>query len=205
MKAAKQTFFSSDWHCGHAKSIEFDARPFRDLDHMHEVLVNNYNSTVTPSGICYFLGDMSNQQASEFYKIVSRLNGTKILILGNHDRGVQWGYASGFDAVMYSASLVIAERIVTLTHCPLRGVPREECVNMRGYQPGDNWHGEHKNGRFSLPDFGQMHLHGHIHSRPDKPGSKKIDGRQFDVGCVANNYRPVSQSVIESWVAKYGR
>ena len=75
-----------------------------------------------------------------------------------------------------------------------------------------NWHGEDKqfDKGFSLPDFGQFHLHGHIHSPnvddiDGKPKSQKILGKQYDVGVDANKYKPVSISVIESWVAKYGR
>jgi calcineurin-like phosphoesterase family protein len=43
MKERKSIFFTSDLHIGHLNSIKFDQRPFRDLDHMHEVLINNYN------------------------------------------------------------------------------------------------------------------------------------------------------------------
>lgn len=201
MSNRKSIHFTSDWHLGHANSIQFDGRPFKDIDHMHRVLVNNYNAQVPPDGVCYFLGDMGMLNNEKFSKIINELNGTKILILGNHDKGHAAMYNAGFTAVLNAAVLYITGERVTLSHCPLRGVFREECTKMGGYVPGNLWHGEHKNQAFSVENEGQFHLHGHIHSGPAN-NKLKIDGRQFDVGVPANNYRPVSLSEIESWITK---
>lgn len=32
-------YFTADYHIGHKNVLEFDNRPFRDLDHMHEALI----------------------------------------------------------------------------------------------------------------------------------------------------------------------
>ena len=58
----KNIYFTSDWHVGHDNVLKFDNRPFKDVDHMHRVLINNYNSTVKPDDVCYFLGDMGSSQ-----------------------------------------------------------------------------------------------------------------------------------------------
>lgn len=198
-----KTFFTSDWHIGHHNSIKFDKRPFRDLNHMHGVLVNNYNSVVSREDTVYFLGDVGTAFTADSSSLIHKLEGTKVLVLGNHDKksNRQWLNA-GFKVVLNMAAITVGKQLVTMTHCPLRGIKREEVAGMRGAVDGENWHGESKHHNFSLPDFGQFHLHGHIHSRKDKPGSKKILGRQMDVGVVANNYRPVSFSQVESWIAK---
>ncbi len=196
----KQIFFTSDWHIGHANSIRFDNRPFRDLEHMHQSLVSNFNKQVPENGLTYFLGDVFTHSAEITKDVISQLNGTKILIVGNHDKGYEACYNVGFDAVMNSATIFIQHQRVTLSHCPLRGVFREDTTGMGGFVAGENWHGEERNKRFSLPDEGQFHLHGHIHS-PNGGKSEKILGRQFDVGVPANNYRPVHISNIESWIA----
>lgn len=198
----KPIFFTSDWHVGHENCIIFDDRPFTSIEHMHRVLINNYNSTVPEDGVCYFLGDVGLCKKEIMYRVISQLNGTKILVLGNHDKGMTSMYGMGFDAVMYGAMLQIAKHQVTMSHCPLKGVYREKTENMRGAVKGENWHGERRHDAFTFPDWGQFHLHGHIHS-PNGGKSKKILGKQFDVGVVANNYRPVSMSVIESWIAKF--
>jgi calcineurin-like phosphoesterase family protein len=201
----KPTFFTSDWHIGHDKSLEYDLRPFRDITHMHESLILRYNSTVPESGICYFLGDIGNR-TEDITKVITRLNGTKVLILGNHDKGMTTMYNCGFDVVINSASFYIADHRITMSHCPLIGLFREDTSNMK-YGQKDNWHGEsrEKHLRCAIKNEGQFHLHGHIHSRKDKPQSQKILGKQFDVGVTANNYTPVSLSQIESWVMTYGK
>ena len=171
---------------------------------MHEVLINNYNSTVPEHGICYFLGDVGLCKTETLGEFISKLNGsTKILILGNHDRGADAMYKIGFDVVLYGATLKIANEKVTLTHCPLLSVYRENCENMKGSGINENWHGEsrEKHRIFTTENHGQFHLHGHIHS-PNHGKSQRILGKQFDVGVVANGYKPVSISVIESWIAK---
>lgn len=204
----KPLFFTSDWHIGHAKAIEYDKRPFRDLSHMHETLIARYNSTVPENGVCYFIGDMGNRP-EDVRQVISRLRGTKVLILGNHDPGMGTMYNCGFDVVVHGLTLYLHDKRVTLTHCPFMGVFREDTRKMRGQDPlnPENWHGERRkaHSQCSTKDEGQFHLHGHIHSRKDKPESQKILDRQFDVGVTANNYTPVSVSQIESWIMKYGR
>lgn len=199
-----KTYFTSDWHVGHKNCIRFDDRPFKDLNHMHRTLVNNYNATVDHDDICFFGGDMGLTNSETLNKIVSELNGTKVLILGNHDKGEVAMQRLGFDIVIYGAMFYISGHKVTMTHCPLKGIYREDVSGMNNAD-GDNWHGEnrYKNQKFTIEDMGQFHLHGHIHS-PNFGKSKKILGKQYDIGVVANNYRPVSKSVIESWIARYG-
>jgi calcineurin-like phosphoesterase family protein len=197
----KQIFFTSDWHIGHENSIKFDNRPFSNLDEMHEGLIRNYNNQVKDDGICYFLGDIFTHGSELTKSIIARLNGTKILIRGNHDKGIDACYNVGFDVVLDSGSLMIAKEIVTMTHCPLRGLFREDTSDMKGNKPGELWHGEHRHPNFSIDSFGQFHLHGHIHS-PNGGKSTRILGRQFDVGVPANKYRPVHISEIERWIMK---
>jgi calcineurin-like phosphoesterase family protein len=201
MSNRKSIYFTSDLHFGHANSIKFDNRPFRDLDHMHRVLINNYNSVVPESGVCYILGDFGMMGSGDMKKIVNQLNGTKVLISGNHDKGHNSMYNVGFDVVLNSAELYISGERVTMSHCPLRGVFREDVSGMKGGIDGENWHGETRHYEYSLESRGQFHLHGHIHS-PNGGKSTKILGRQYDVGVPANNYRPVSISDIEAFIAK---
>lgn len=200
-KNRKSIFFTSDQHFFHKNCIDFDNRPFKDVDHMHRVLINNYNHTVPEDGICYFVGDFSMGNSEQTKEILSKLNGTKILIIGNHDAGINSMYSKGFDVVLNTATICIAGEMVTISHCPLRGVFRENTEGMRGAKEGENWHGESRHQKFSLEDTGQFHLHGHLHSSKE---DCKL-GRQYDIGVVANNYYPVSLSQVESWIAEVKR
>lgn len=196
-------FVTSDLHLGHEKSLIYDHRPFKDLFDMHRVIVNNYNSTVGKDDTCYVLGDVGWKDA--FKEIIPKLNGTKVLVLGNHDASKNAMYEAGFDVVLNGAMVTIGKSIITMTHCPLRGIVRETAINqdnepMKNFKEGDHWHGESRHKEFSFPDFGQFHLHGHTHRRP---GNEVKAGKQWDIGVVGNNYRPVSFSQIESWIANY--
>ena len=196
-------FFTSDWHIGHQNVLKLSKRPFKDLDHMHKVLINNYNACVPVDGICYFLGDMGLCNAETLKGVISQLNGTKVLILGNHDKGTEAMYKLGFDVVLYGANIQIARNKGTMSHWPLLGVYRENTEGMTGSDGSENWHGEKRDSRmrFTLVNHGQFHLHGHIHS-PNGGRSDKIEGRQCDVGVDANKYMPISISKIESWISK---
>lgn len=195
----RQTLFTSDWHINHENVLRFDNRPFKDLDHMATVLVNNYNAAAGPDTVGFFLGDMGMGNSDALREVLRRLMGTKVLVLGNHDKGTESMYKIGFDVVLNGATLWVANHRVTMSHCPLKDVFREDTSGMKKYA-GEPWHGNSKNTRFTVEDLGQFHLHGHIHS-PNGGKSKKILGRQYDVGVVANGYRPVSISTIESWIA----
>ena len=202
-KRLRNIYFTSDWHIGHANVLRLDARPFKDLEAMNEGLIRRYNATVGENDVCYFLGDMGFS-AQKIVPVINALNGTKILILGNHDKKQQAMLQAGFDAVMHSSSMYIAGELVTMTHCPLRGVFREDTSLMRNSKPGDNWHRESDFDMYSIADSGQFHLHGHIHS-PNGGLSEKIAGRQMDVGVPSSNYAPISISTIESWIARTKR
>src|SRR3954468_9438029 len=104
-----QPFFTSDWHIDHDKALEYDQRPFKDMSHMCESLIARYNATVPPDGVGFFLGDMGNKPAG-IKRVIERLNGKKILLLGNHDAGMGTMYNCGFDVVLWSASLFIGEQ-----------------------------------------------------------------------------------------------
>src|ERR1017187_7099519 len=176
----KQIFFTSDWHIMHGNCIKFDNRPFTCLDDMHMNLIINYNKQVPVDGICYFLGDMVLGNIELTKQVIDQLRGTKILIRGNHDKNTESCYNAGFDVVMNSSSMIIANELVTMTHCPLIGLYRENTTKMYGYAPGENWHGENRMPDFSIKNEGQFHIHGHIHS-PNKGQSEKIAFRQMDI------------------------
>jgi calcineurin-like phosphoesterase family protein len=199
MNYRKPIFFTSDWHLGHENSIKFDNRPFVDLEHMHRELIRRFNVAVPKNAVTYFLGDIAMGSVEVAKQIIPQLNGTKVIIVGNHDRPANSLYNIGFHVVLNNATIYIHNQKVTLSHCPLPGIPRE---NMSEYpNKGINWHGEYKNQAFTVANEGQFHLHGHIHS-PNNGKSVKIQDRQYDVGVPANKYTPVHINHIESWIMK---
>jgi len=83
-------FLVSDTHFGHAGICRFThentgvkIRPWTDPDEMDEAMVKLWNERVKPTDKVYHLGDVVINRKS--LKIMSRLNGDKVLIRGNHD------------------------------------------------------------------------------------------------------------------------
>lgn len=99
---SKDTWIASDHHFGHKHICQFE--PLRAIratelgfsDHK-QMLIEQHNQLVKPDDVVIFLGDFSFNSPS----IASKLNGRKILILGNHDhRGDQAYYSAGFEFVV---------------------------------------------------------------------------------------------------------
>lgn len=79
-------FYISDTHFGHKNILTYDQRPFFSVEEMEEEMVSLWNGRVTNEDIVYILGDFCwSGKVEEWKRILDRLNGTKMLIRGNHD------------------------------------------------------------------------------------------------------------------------
>ena len=82
-------YYISDLHFFHknvtSEGTNFDNRPFKTMEEMHETIKNNWNSRVTGSDHVYIMGDMCWKHNESSISLVSQLKGQKILVLGNHD------------------------------------------------------------------------------------------------------------------------
>jgi len=83
-------FLVSDTHFGHAGVCRFTRndgvtklRPWDSAEEMDEAMVKAWNDRVQPTDKVYHLGDVVINRKS--LSIMSRLNGDKVLIRGNHD------------------------------------------------------------------------------------------------------------------------
>jgi calcineurin-like phosphoesterase family protein len=76
-------YFTADTHFSHANIIKYCNRPFKDVQEMNETLIDNWNSVVQDSDTVYVLGDFGFGDCS---KIIQKLKGIKILIIGSHDK-----------------------------------------------------------------------------------------------------------------------
>ena len=82
-------FLIADTHFGHAnicKFVNYDGskvRPWENVEEMDEAMVERWNLVVRPFDKVYHLGDVAIAKRS--LVTLSRLNGKKVLIRGNHD------------------------------------------------------------------------------------------------------------------------
>jgi calcineurin-like phosphoesterase family protein len=74
-------FFTSDCHFNAQRTIDISKRPFRRLEELNKTLINNWNNTVSKNDTVFILGDFGDLSYAKF------LNGEKILIKGNYERG----------------------------------------------------------------------------------------------------------------------
>lgn len=143
----EHTFFISDTHFNHKNIIlpSYCNRPWNsgidengetivtkeDVQRMNEDIISNWNKTVSNDDIVWHLGDFALGNRNEIKNIVSRLNGHKYIVLGNHDIFkfdktqyrdiVDFFYKVGFERV-YDSPVVINDFFM-LSHEPMEFVP----------------------------------------------------------------------------------
>ncbi|SEG07862.1 metallophosphoesterase [Paenibacillus sp. UNC499MF] len=134
-------FFISDHHFGHKLIIDFESRPFADADEMTAVMIDKWNAVVGSEDKVFHLGDFSFLNQERTREIVSRLNGYKFLVLGNHDRGRSrsWWLDAGFDEV--SEYPVLYKNFFLLSHEPLYMNKHMPYVNVHGHIHGQKYEG----------------------------------------------------------------
>ena len=78
-------FFTSDLHLYDKNILEYRGG-FDSMDEYIETIIKNWNEIVTSDDVVYILGDISMEQPLMASKlVVEKLNGSKILVPGNHD------------------------------------------------------------------------------------------------------------------------
>ncbi|ASA22279.1 metallophosphoesterase [Paenibacillus donghaensis] len=136
-------FFSSDHHFGHKHIIDFESRPFGSVEQMNEMMIESWNAVVRAEDTLFHLGDFSFLGKEATRNILSRLNGYKILILGNHDRGRSrnWWLDAGFNEV--SEHPLIYKEFFFLSHEPMYMNKHMPYVNVHGHIHGQKYEGNH--------------------------------------------------------------
>lgn len=93
-----KTFVISDPHFDHHNIIEYTKRPFKNVDEMNEAIIKNWNNMVSEEDTVFLLGDVSLGNTERTLFFTQRLNGQKILVVGNHDtkRSKKFWHRAGF-------------------------------------------------------------------------------------------------------------
>lgn len=157
-------YYVSDLHIGHEKIIKLCNRPFNSLEEMNNALIANWNAKVKPTDEVYIVGDLFLHMPENGDEIISKLNGTKYLIVGNHD----WSWMDKIDLKKHfkkvSELMTIIDRNKTITLC-----------------------------HYPMMDFrGDFLVYGHIHNNTKDfywPLLKTMDNA-FNAGVEINNYEP---------------
>jgi calcineurin-like phosphoesterase family protein len=162
------TWVTSDLHFGHKNIMKFcpvtRARFRDDGAYMNETMIKEWNDLIAPEDLVYILGDVAFMSGSDAGRTVMRLNGTKILVEGNHDRKTLQDvtFRNAFAEVHKYLDINYNGTKVVMFHYPI-------C----------EWDQMHR---------GSVHLHGHLHGGVS--GMEKFRCRDMGIdatGMIAMN------------------
>lgn len=176
-----QHWFTSDHHFWHVKGIQYNTRPFNNITDMNTCLIDNWNDCVKENDKVFIMGDFCLAGVEKTTEIIKRLNGYKVLIMGNHDymnhKPGKW-LKMGMDQVTTHLTGVYEDTTFNLSHFPYKTFELDK-REFRDMPPG-----------CQLKDDDNYLLHGHVHR-----GWKRRN-RMINVGVDVRDYRPMSLSDI---------
>lgn len=81
-----EIWLTADSHFSHKNIIAYESRPFLNTEEMDERLIESWNANIKENDLVFHMGDLFFGNKEKQFEIAKRLNGRKILILGNHDK-----------------------------------------------------------------------------------------------------------------------
>ena len=198
----EDAFIVSDPHMYHKNILEFEKCRAEEMlingySSHEEWITDNWNEAVGENDTVVCLGDFAFKKIEE---ASAGLNGNKIIILGNHDRGKQayelqgWTVVDGLysetnlglmklvgddDHLLSGVSKNIMGKKTILCHYPLFSKDPYDTRNPKIRHRMELLEGLHKN------DGCELNLHGHTHSR--------LTGIDGAINCCLENtgFRPI--------------
>lgn len=180
-------FFISDLHFSHANCLAFDNRPFKTIEEHDAEIIKRWNDTVDIDDDVYILGDISWANPTKTAELISRLNGNKHLIIGNHDRKLLKSKTVRdlfVEITDYKEIQLQGGKGIILSHYPI------PCFNHHYY--------------------GWYHLYGHVHISFEWNMMQRVkyemealydkECNMYNVGCMVSymNYTPRTlEEIIE--------
>lgn len=192
-------WFTSDPHYYHKNVIKLCNRPFNNLHEMHEHMIQEWNKRIKKAtDKVYVLGDFAFANYTMTEKITSRLNGHKILVLGNHDYAAHKMFKAGFQEVHENHYIEIGNKQkIFLSHFPfhpMTSYSKEKDAVYIGY-PFDKVDTRYMHKRM-VDDGKSWLLHGHVHC------AWKQNERQINVGVDVWDFKPVPHEKILQMIEK---
>lgn len=174
-------YIISDHHFYHSNIIHYEREEFSDVLQMNEHIITEHNSVINDNDIVIFLGDFSFRKTA-IKDILSRMNGHKYLLLGNHDQqDLIRSYGSlGFEGIFTNPVKINDD---FLSHQPLTLSSEDVPVNFK----------------ILVKEFSNstgINYHGHIHTKDS--GENPF----VNVCCEARNYKPLFIGYTEGKLEK---
>ena len=196
-------YLTSDLHLGHVRALEImPHRPWTTVDEMSQGLIDNYNSVVTVNDTVIILGDIiMGKKFENVPKYLPQLNGTKILVPGNHDflptELKPTKLAELEELYLHNGITQIAYGCVSLDLYTSNRLDYEvKLCHFPTSDTADDRTNEYEQRYVHLRPVIEPHqwlLHGHTHSREHMSGVNSI---HIGVDAQAWDFKPVSLEVI---------
>lgn len=184
-------YYISDTHFGHKNVLTFDKRPFFTITEMEQEMIQRWNAKVKKNDTTYILGDFCWDKESEWTRILNVLNGSKVLILGNHDlKQMSHNLKHKFQDITYYKEITDAGQKVIMSHYPIPFYKSDYNPNV-------------------------YHLYGHLHNtieeqwmqelkqvikQSDTRGNSKHTLQYYNCWCGFYDYTPASlDEIIHRW------
>lgn len=168
---SRNIWIISDTHFAHSNVLKFKdkenelirGKRFKDIEEHDWYMVDEWNKLVKPQDKVYHLGDVYMSGTKSYMEnLLSKLNGHKRLILGNHDNGKDQILLKFFEKI--DVWRKFPEFGLLLTHIPVHESTLKEA-------------------RFGTHT---LNIHGHIHH------NKSPDGPYQCVCVEQTDYKPVN-------------
>lgn len=143
---------------------------FSSVNEMNECMLDNWNSVVSPGDKVYHLGDVTMGHNEEFLKFWPKLNGSKRLIVGNHD-DIKFLSTGGLFAKVQMWRM-FPEFGLMFSHVPLH-------INSLYRYPS-------KDSTETFEPVAMLNVHGHLHQIPSPEGPYR------NVSVEAIDYTPIN-------------
>lgn len=175
----------------HKGALACDNRPWSTTEECDAMLIENWNNKVSPDDEVYLLGDVSWYNVTKTIEILKGLNGTKHLIIGNHDKSFLKNnrFRDCFESIDNYKEIEDDDgHGIVLCHYPI---------------PTYNKH-----------YYGWRHLYGHVHSsfewnmiehfQQDMVGLYDKPSHMYNVGCMMPYMHWTPQTlkeIEENWLS----
>lgn len=192
----RNTFFTSDTHFGHANILlpDYENRPFDGPYEMDEILITNWNERVKDNDVVYHLGDFAFANKKRIQELLTRLNGNKFFIYGNHDKQLRklqndfdWNKRGVQADVLHSWALDEQHKSKVVGFDNYKELKFDEQLVVLFHYPLLTW---------NKKAHGSWHLHGHSHGHiPDDGNTRRLDVGVDSVGKYIGphfEYSPIS-------------
>ena len=152
---------TSDLHLNHKRvplfsstSLEQNGLSYiKSVDDWNEMIISRINQLVREQDTLWILGDVGFGSTENLKQLISRINGHKILVMGNHDKfSLTTAYRLGFEQVYDGPTFLPGSRgMILLSHAPAFEAYASPYIAC-------NLHGHIHEGALTLPRFFNMNI-----------------------------------------------